>query len=93
MTFIAFAQLRCCRTFGLSPIVSRPAAPETLVTWGEKWATIQPKLGTKPDFTQLTDNISGTNSVEDLRFLFSHLLLNLPQVLAASVPAVNGGQK
>lgn len=78
MTFVAFAQLRCCRTSGLSPIVSRPAAPETLVIWGEKWTTIQPKLGTKPDFTPLTGSISGTNSVEDLRFLFSYLLLNLP---------------
>lgn len=58
MTFVAFAPLRYCRTLGLSPIVSRPGAPETLVRWREKWATIQPKLGQKPDFAELSRGLS-----------------------------------
>ena len=37
--------------------------------------------------------LTGANSLEDLRALFSHLLLNLPQEFTTSIPAATGGRK
>lgn len=37
-------------------------------------------------------SLRGRDSVEDLRVLFTHLLLELPTILNVSSPAITGGQ-
>jgi len=47
-----------------------------------------------PSKIKIIPNISvGTNSVEDFRVLFKHLLLDLSQTLSTSLLATIGGRK